>query len=69
MDRVRLLSDLSKGDVVRTPCGQSARVVGFEHDAVVLQYLHDGDEVALRPYMLVLVSRARPHDFPASFFQ
>jgi len=69
MISVRWLSDLRLNDVVETPTGRRALVKGIDHDAVVLQFMDDGDECMMLPHKLQLVTPAPRRPFPEKFFQ
>jgi hypothetical protein len=43
---------LQQGNVVRTPTGREAEVLGFWNEHVMLRYLDDNDQVQLRPGLL-----------------
>jgi hypothetical protein len=66
--KVLLLSDLRCGDEVETPSRRRALVKGLNADRVRLQFIDDGEECELLPHLLRLVARAKPHSFPAKFF-
>ncbi len=46
---------LEQGNVVRTPTGREAAVLGFWSDRVMLRYLDDGDEVQLKSDLLTFL--------------
>lgn len=68
MKNSMLLSDFALNDEVETPSHRLALVKGIERDRVRLQFVDDGEECALLPHLLVLVSKAKPRAFPAKFF-
>lgn len=66
--RILFLSDLGRGDEVETPSGRRALVKGIEQEAVIIQFIDDGEQATIRPHLLRLISRAKPRAFPAKFF-
>jgi hypothetical protein len=63
----RWLSDFRKLDTVRTASGRLGIVRGFDGDGVVVQ-TNDGEEMALLPTLLEVISPAPRHVFPVGFF-
>jgi hypothetical protein len=74
MSKVRTAAELGVNDLVRTPSGRSARVLGYVAERVLLQYVeadgfeHAGDEVSLRADLLVFVTKAVPQPLPRDYF-
>lgn len=63
-----MLRDFNVDDTVLTPAGQLAVVRGFTGPRVDLRYLDDGEDVALLPHLLIIVSRARDRQVRPAFF-
>ena len=66
--RIVMLRDLKMGDTVSTPLGRLAAVHGFVGPRMDLRYLDDGDEVALLPHLLTIITRAKDRPVPIAFF-
>jgi len=66
--RIVMLRDLKIGDTVSTSLGRLAAVHGFAGQRMDLRYLDDGDEVALPPHLLTIVTRVKDRPVSPAFF-
>lgn len=64
---IRNAADLKRGDMVLTPSGRHATVLGFVGDAVECAFNDDGEEFSIVPYKLRLMVAAPPRPMPPGF--
>ena len=50
------MTEIKPGAYVKTPCQRVAKVLGMINDRLDLRYLDDGEEVLLKPEMVVVLT-------------